>query len=77
MGTDGELQQEAWQGCAEEQPTQDEAGVRGPQGIPVWRDGKVGRHTGKGRRKPGLKQGSWAKLEGAEWGWSGEHLCYQ
>lgn len=77
MDTDRKLQQEAQQGSAEEQPTRDGAGVRGPQGIPVRRDGKVGSHTGKGRRKPGLKQGSWTKLEGAEWSRSGGHLWYQ
>lgn len=72
----GEPQQEAQQGSAEGQPTQDGAGVQGPRGIPVWRDGRVGSHGGKGQGKPGLKQGSWAKLEGAEWG-QGGHLCYR
>lgn len=42
----------------------------------VWRDSRVGSHGGKGQGKPGLKQGSRAKLEGDEWG-QGGRLCYR
>lgn len=40
----------------------------------VWRDSRVGSHGEKVQGKPGMKQGSHAKLKGAEWGRAGIHV---